>query len=1457
MAKKIQIDIEVNGKMQKATMSTKKLRDALDGVDEASKKTSKSQGQLDRNIKGTANVSANATKNFSKMSQGMGGLVGVYATIAAQVFAVTAAFQFFKSAVDFSNLIKGQEALGAATGIAYKTITKGIQDATDAQLGYAEAARAAAIGTSAGLSPSQLTELGRAAKNASIALGRDLGDSFDRLVRGVVKAEPEVLDELGIILRLAPATEKYAESIGKAASELTAFERSQAVANEVLGQAEEKFGLIEAQLDPSVAALNQFIKAFDDIKKTIFTSIAEPIATVATFLSKNLFALVGLLGVFGLSIARSILPNLHHWKKDSQEVIDINKGKLGELRAELDLTRKKYIEVNATQAGLGKGKALIEGQSGGKAPTKGALGFIAGGTNDKRAAQAARRALDRAETDLNNSVKKRTGILRKFSAEEIKILRETFIQREALLKSGEVSFNRSIQGNKLKLKELGLSFSVLKAQASSFFATMSAKAAGLMAAFGWISLLVSLGSILIGFVSSIKDYLNGVDSAQKSVNEQVEQTTEKYKTLNEEILRSQSFLANNPVTGTTQIMAEAGQVQSLDVSTIIKDVNRLTDPRVANSENFKQLQEEMINTATAAAKLSPAFNAVSKAVAENRKLTEGEVLVLEAVARAMGSVKTAFEQAAAVTDTTNTLVRKFIDTIKKPFASELTAQVEEELSSLGIQATALRGKLAEPVSIPVDDAEMARTQKILDETFDAKRFTLEFDKAGKAIKVLRNEGLTGYKNDVTNRKASQDALEQYNQALAEQGARRNQLNEDAEAARKKTEEQLTQITDREVYLGNIRQATSDVAEENNTRLTKQRQILEDVSKFRTNGLNAAEKIRNLALDQVKSEQDLVPLQNKQAVQQALISNLEAKKLSQKGKLSDVEEAQLENARQGLEATNFEVGLLQDRNKLQAQLNPILAARLVMQEKIKKASEVNTEIQARQKISAELQREFNIRKQIFAVQEKMAKDRIDMDLSAQEIANPFFDKERAQAEKQLQLETNNRAQKQIQIQSEYDNKVAAINLEYELLDAQKESQALRLEALAAEVKVRDGAGTALEKSLRDQATSFRGINYAGAKDAALSLALAHKQAAELGLKKTEQDARNAVIALQPISKILDDSAESFSTALTDSFTTIFDSLTDKTMDLKEALKSIGRSFVSSLQKSLVENMLVGPLTEKIGQVFSKFKLKERLFGTQNKEGTPDVSTGTDTGALTSIGEGLDGKGLGTTRALLVRLESGTSTLPSGAAQAAADGENVVVAGGGSPPETKAVKEQTEATEQNTMATTQAGLQTASAVTAGLATVAALTGNEKAAKALAIVTAILQTAIIGLTMATNLQTAGNIFGFRRGGVASPNMYSTGGIAKGSHAGYPAVLHGTEAVVPLPNGKSIPVDMGGAAGMQQNNVNVNVVVNRDGTAETNSEQDSREAAKLGKNIARAVQTEIQNQKRAGGMLSPYGAL
>ena len=121
----------------------------------------------DRRIKGVTQQSSNATKNFSKQAQTMqGGIVAVYATIAAQVFAVSAAFQFLKSSFETRNLIEGQKQFGAVTGVAYQTITRNVQEATGNMLQFKEAASGVAIGVAAGLSAGALEKLGSAAKTA-------------------------------------------------------------------------------------------------------------------------------------------------------------------------------------------------------------------------------------------------------------------------------------------------------------------------------------------------------------------------------------------------------------------------------------------------------------------------------------------------------------------------------------------------------------------------------------------------------------------------------------------------------------------------------------------------------------------------------------------------------------------------------------------------------------------------------------------------------------------------------------------------------------------------------------------------------------------------------------------------------------------------------------------------------------------------------------------------------------------------------------------------------------------------------------------------------------------------------------------------------------------------------------------------------------------------------------------
>jgi hypothetical protein len=325
------------------------------------------------------NATANGTKNFANMARGISGsLVPAYATLAANVFALTAVFGFLKSAADYRVLREGQENYAAVTGVAYQTLTNSIIRATDAQVTYTDAAQAAAIGTAAGLSPEQLEKLGSAAKTVSIALGRDVTDSFNRLVRGVTKAEPELLDELGIILRLEPATKKYAAALGVSKESLNAFQRTQAVSNEVLEQVKNKFEAINAVMDPNTNKINKLSKAFDDLMNTIKLFVAGPAESLASFFANNLRAAIGALGLFVLPIVQSILPAFDEMAANAEKNMKLHNAALDSARAkvvEYEISQKKAALAASTT--YNSQLKNLQGMAAGVAPGKAGTGLQA------------------------------------------------------------------------------------------------------------------------------------------------------------------------------------------------------------------------------------------------------------------------------------------------------------------------------------------------------------------------------------------------------------------------------------------------------------------------------------------------------------------------------------------------------------------------------------------------------------------------------------------------------------------------------------------------------------------------------------------------------------------------------------------------------------------------------------------------------------------------------------------------------------------------------------------------------------------------------------------------------------------------------------------------------------------------------------------------------------------------
>ena len=318
----IEILTDDKGTAKKATLKQKDLQKQVKKTGDQYKKTGNEAKDYNKKEKALYQSNLSTAKGFSKMKETMGsgssGLVGAYATLAANVFAATAAFNALRGAAQVQTLIEGFTFLGNAAGQSSMQIARGIQEITDGAVSLEIALRSSAIALTSGFDTNQIAELAEVAKNASIALGRNMADSIDRLFRGVAKLEPEILDELGIMVRLDTAVNKYAAQLGKSVTALTDFERRQAFLNETLTQGALKYGDLSGRIDPN--PYDKLASAFANLTEKGLNLINKFMTPLLTLLSTNSGALVGGLILFGSTILTTMIPALGQFAQKQAQV---------------------------------------------------------------------------------------------------------------------------------------------------------------------------------------------------------------------------------------------------------------------------------------------------------------------------------------------------------------------------------------------------------------------------------------------------------------------------------------------------------------------------------------------------------------------------------------------------------------------------------------------------------------------------------------------------------------------------------------------------------------------------------------------------------------------------------------------------------------------------------------------------------------------------------------------------------------------------------------------------------------------------------------------------------------------------------------------------------------------------------------------------------------------------------
>lgn len=252
-------------------------------------------------------ASASAGRSFSAQANGLGGLVGVYAAAAANVFAITAAFDALGKAAQAEQIVRGTKLLALEIGQSGQSILDSVQQITQSQLTLAESSQNINIALSAGFNADQINQLSEVSLKASRALGRNLTDAFQRVVRGASKLEPELLDELGIFTRIDPAVEAYASKLNIAASSLTNYEKRQAFVNAVIEEGQKKFSAIDTTVNSSQKTFEQLRVSLLELATEFGILVANGLAPVAEFFKNNIGnALLLFGGILGLVFGRAI-----------------------------------------------------------------------------------------------------------------------------------------------------------------------------------------------------------------------------------------------------------------------------------------------------------------------------------------------------------------------------------------------------------------------------------------------------------------------------------------------------------------------------------------------------------------------------------------------------------------------------------------------------------------------------------------------------------------------------------------------------------------------------------------------------------------------------------------------------------------------------------------------------------------------------------------------------------------------------------------------------------------------------------------------------------------------------------------------------------------------------------------------------------------------------------------------
>jgi len=304
MADQGKVILELLVKAQGLDKTAAQLKSMKGAIEQTTAASTKMTNVTKRQLEGTAKRSGSAGKDFSRQAQGMGGLVAAYATVAANVFALTSAFRVLKSAADFSSMIKSAENLQSVLGTNFKRIADDIQKATGGALNLAEALEAANRIAATGANPKQIRELTSIATKAAQTFGGTTTQAINRFIGAVQRGRTELVAQQGIVIKMDRVLNNYAADLGRSVKSLSEFERQQAITNAIIDEGNRLLG--DVMIDPN--PYETLGKAFQDLTRDILVFLEKGVDRIAIAFRDNAEAIIAFGVIIGRQILRKAIP---------------------------------------------------------------------------------------------------------------------------------------------------------------------------------------------------------------------------------------------------------------------------------------------------------------------------------------------------------------------------------------------------------------------------------------------------------------------------------------------------------------------------------------------------------------------------------------------------------------------------------------------------------------------------------------------------------------------------------------------------------------------------------------------------------------------------------------------------------------------------------------------------------------------------------------------------------------------------------------------------------------------------------------------------------------------------------------------------------------------------------------------------------------------------------------------